>query len=95
MHIANDSLNAVLPYSGRSNAGAYSTDDNGINIHTKDFTYQANLLKNGNYNIKITLKNNRLTSSFSLQVNKKGTATLVANGINRENSNYTGVIQSL
>jgi len=95
LHIVNDSLSVMLPYSGRSGTASYTVDDNGINIHTKDFTYQATLLKNLNYTIRIALNNDRSTKSFSLQVNKKGIAMLVANSINRENSVYTGVIQSL
>ncbi len=95
LHVVNDSLSAVLPFSGQSNSAAYTTDDNGINIHTKNFTYKPTISKKGKYVIDITLKNDRVTRSFSLQVNKNGVAMLVANCINRDNAIYTGVIQDL
>ncbi len=94
-HLSNDSLSVALPYSGRSNSAAYTMDDNGINVHTKDFTYQVTPGKKGGYNIKIMLNNDRNTRSFSLRVNKKGFATLTVDCMNRETPVFTGVIQNL
>ncbi|HVZ95938.1 MAG TPA: DUF4251 domain-containing protein [Chitinophagaceae bacterium] len=94
-HIVNDSLSVALPYSGKSGTAAYTIDDNGINIHTKDFTYQSTSGKKGGYTIKILLSNDRNTRSFSLRINKKGFATLTADCMNREAPVFSGAIQNL
>lgn len=95
LHVINDSLSAGLPYSGRSRRADYTNDNNGIDVRTKDFTYQETPTKNGGYNIKISLNNDKTTSSFSLRVNKRGYATLSADCINRDSEVYSGVIQIL
>ena len=95
LHVVNDSLSVALPYSGRSYQAAYTVDDNGINLHTKEFTYKETPTKKGGYDIKIMFKNAGTTTSFSLRVNKKGIAMLTADCINREAQVYTGVVQNL
>jgi|GEM_PF-3154096 len=95
LHLINDSLSTVLPYSGRSNTAAYTIDENGINMRTKSFTYQETPTKKGGYNIKILLNNDRTANSFTLRVKKNGVAMLTADCINRDSEVYTGVIQVL
>ncbi len=94
-HLVNDSISVALPYHGNSGTAAYTMDDNGINVHTKSFSYELTPLKNGGYYIKINLNNDRLTRSFSLKVNKKGSALLTVESINRDPVSFTGVINSI
>jgi hypothetical protein len=94
-HLMNDSLSTALPYHGNSGTAAYTVNDNGINIHTKDFSYQLKPLKNGGYFIKINLNNDRITRSFSLRVNKKGYTLLTVESINRDPVSFSGIINGI
>ena len=94
-HLVNDSLSTSLPYHGNSGVAAYTIDDNGINVHTKDFSYQLTSLKNGGYFIKIKLNGDRITRSFSLHVNKKGYATLTVESVNRDPVSFNGVVNGI
>ena len=94
-YLINDSVSVALPYHGHSGAAAYTMDDNGINTHTKDFTYQCRAAKNGAFTIKINLNNDRLTRSFSIRVNKKGNAVLTVDSINRDAVSFNGVVDGL
>jgi len=95
LHVVNDSLSVALPYSGRSDQAAYTVDDNGINLQTKQFTYKETPTKKGGYDIRIMIKIAGTATTFSLHVNKKGIAMLTADRINREAQIYTGVVQNL
>lgn len=95
LHVVKDSIYAVLPFSGRSNTASYTMSDNGINVNTKKFTYDETTTKKGGYIVKIALKDDRVTSSFSLHVNKNGMATLAAACYNRDGQVYTGGIMPL
>lgn len=94
-HLVDDSISVALPYHGNSGTAAYTMDDNGINVHTKSFSYELTPLKNGGYYIKINLNNDRLTRSFSLKVNKKGYALLTVESINRDPVSFSGVINNI
>jgi len=94
-HLENDSLSVTLPYHGNSGTAAYTMDDNGINVHTKDFSYNLTSLKNGGYYIKISLNGDRITRSFSLRINKKGYAFLTVESINRDPVSFSGVINNI
>lgn len=94
-YLMNDSISVTLPYHGNSGTAAYTMDDNGINVHTKSFSYKSTPLKNGGYFIKITLNNDRRTRSFSLKVDKKGYALLTVEGINRDPVSFSGILNSI
>ena len=94
-NLLTDSLSVTLPYHGNSGTAAYTMDQNGINVHTKDFTYKSTPLKNGGYYIKIYLTGDRITRSLSLRVNKKGYALLTVESINRDPVSFSGVITNI
>ena len=95
LKVIQDSISAALPFSGRSNTASYTMSENGINVNTKKFTYDETATKKGGYFIKIVLKNDRVTNSFSLRVNKNGMATLAAESYNRDSQVYSGGIMPL
>lgn len=94
-NVLNDSVSVTLPYHGNSGTAAYTMDDNGINVHTKAFSYKSVPLKNGGYYIKINLNNDRLTRSFSLKIDKKGYTLLTVDSINRDPVSFSGVISGI
>lgn len=94
-NLINDSVSVALPYHGNSGTAAYTMDDNGINIHTKSFSYKETPLKNGGYYIKINISNDRLTRSLALKVDKKGYASLTVESINRDPVSFSGVINNI
>lgn len=95
LSVINDSVSAALPYHGNSGVAAYSMDDNGINVHTRAFSYNETPTKKGGYVIKIKLKNDRLTSDFTLRISKKGYAVLAVDSYNRDAITFDGVINAL
>lgn len=87
-----DSLEVELPYYGR----AYSTDyppssDNGIHIKSADFSYVADTLKKGGWDITIKPKNTTVNSIY-LSVSTSGYCTTRIISSNKDPISYYGTI---
>lgn len=96
LSIMNDSISAYLPYYGRAyTAPNPASTDNGIKAQTKKFSYAYKQNKKGIYIVTITLKDDRTTSSFTLNIGLNGYATLQVQSVNRDAISFYGNIQPL
>jgi hypothetical protein len=87
-----DSLSVDLPYYGRSFTASYPPTDLSIEFKTSEFSYQADTLKKGGWNISIVPKNQSNASKISLSITTSGYCTLRVSSNTREPISYYGTI---
>jgi Domain of unknown function (DUF4251) len=92
MKVSKDTVEAYLPFYGKTNSIPGSIADNGINFKATDFKYTLQEKKKGGWNIKITLKDAGDTKQLSLVVSASGYATLQVTSANREFISFDGSI---
>lgn len=96
LSVMDDSVYAYLPYYGRAYTAPNPTSmDNGIKVHTKKFSYSYKQNKKGVYIVTINLNNDKITSSFTLNIGLDGYATLQVQSVNRDAISFYGTIQPL
>jgi hypothetical protein len=93
LKISKDTLEAYLPYFGKTNSMPGSSSDNGINFKATDFKYAIEEKKKGGWNIKIALKDAGETKQLFLTISTSGYATLQVTSANREFISFNGYIQ--
>lgn len=93
LKVSKDTVEAYLPFFGKTNSIPGSLSDNGINFKATDFKYTLQEKKKGGWNIKITLKDAGETKQLSLTVSATGYATLQVTSTNREFITFNGYIQ--
>ena len=94
--VMDDSISAYLPYYGRAYTAPNPTStDNGIKVNTKKFSYTYKQNKKGIYIVTINPENDRVTSSFILNIGLNGYATLQVQSVNRDAISFYGDIQLL
>lgn len=90
LKVSKDTVEAYLPFFGKTNSIPGSLSDNGINFKATDFKYTLQEKKKGGWNIKITLKDAGETKQLSLTVSATGYATLQVTSTNREFITFNG-----
>jgi hypothetical protein len=91
--VANDNVDAYLPYYGRSYMAPRNPNETGIKFNTKDFSYKADKKKKGNYIVTIRPVDTKSdVLSLTLNISEKGYASLSVISNNRQTISYTGFI---
>jgi hypothetical protein len=91
--VANDSVEAYLPYYGRSYMAPRNPNEGGIKFNTKEFSYKADKKKKGNYIVTIKPVDSKSdVMSMMLNVTEKGYASLSVVSNNRQTITYNGFI---
>lgn len=90
--INKDSIEAYLPYYGRSYTPEIGTNDNGIKFKSKDFAYKTSKGKKNGWTIKINPKDVRNNQNMTLMVTTNGYATLNVNNNNKQPITFNGYI---
>ncbi|MBS1946476.1 MAG: DUF4251 domain-containing protein [Bacteroidetes bacterium] len=91
--ISKDSVQASLPYYGKTNTMPSSLLDNGINFKVSNFKYSLNEKKKGGWNIKINIKDGGDVKQLTLAITALGYTTLGVTSENREFISFRGYIQ--
>jgi hypothetical protein len=93
LRINRDSLQADLPYYGRAYSTDYppSSDNGGIRLNTTQFTYAADTIKKGGWDITIKPKNSKISSIY-LTIGTSGYCTVRINSSNRDPISYYGTV---
>lgn len=91
MQVLGDSIIAHLPYIGADRSGPFSPSNIGIDFRTSDFTYKTVEKKSG-WSIAIIPKDVKNANQISLNVSRKGYATLQVLSNYRESISFTGYI---
>jgi len=93
LNVATDSIGAYLPYYGRAYTAPRNSNEGGIKVGTKEFSYKADKKKKGNYIVTIKPKDsNGDVLSMILNIGEKGYASLSVVSNNRQTITYNGFI---
>ena len=95
MQLKTDTLQAYLPYFGRSYSATLGTDAGGIDFTTVDFTYLVSPTKKGGWDITLTPKNVANVSKMTLSLTESGYGNLVVTSNTRDLISYYGSIQAV
>ncbi|RYY06882.1 MAG: DUF4251 domain-containing protein [Sphingobacteriaceae bacterium] len=93
--VSKDSVDSYLPYYGRAYVAPINPNDpteTGIQFKSKQFDYQSNLLKKGNWEITIIPHDVKETRKFILNISQEGYASLSVNSGNRQSISFNGYI---
>ncbi|MES2828701.1 MAG: DUF4251 domain-containing protein [Bacteroidota bacterium] len=91
--VDNESVDAYLPYFGRSYNAPKNPNETGIKFNSKEFSYKADKNKKGNYVITIKPEDTKGdVMSMTLNVSKNGYASLSVISNNRQTISYNGYI---
>jgi Domain of unknown function (DUF4251) len=92
LKVSKDSLQADLPYYGRSFNTSYPPTDLSVQFNTTDFTYVADSAKKGGWSITIVPKNENSANKIYLSVTSTGYCTVQVNSNSRQPISYYGTI---
>lgn len=90
--VTRDSIEAYLPYFGRSYVPQMSPDDAGIKFKSKDFSYKSSNRKKG-WLIKIEPKDIKDRQNMTLTITQNGYATLSINNNNKQPITFNGYLE--
>ncbi|RYE36622.1 MAG: DUF4251 domain-containing protein [Sphingobacteriaceae bacterium] len=93
--ISRDSVDSYLPYYGRAYVAPYNPTDpaqTGIQFKSKDFDYQENTDRKGNYEVTIVPHDVKETRKFFLNISDEGYATLSVTSNNRQSISFNGYV---
>ena len=90
-----DSLNAYLPYFGKSYTAPMNPADVGINVATTVFDYKISEGEKNSYEILMKPKDKVYNAEFDLTVYDNGTAYLQVTQPDRQPISFTGYIKGL
>jgi Domain of unknown function (DUF4251) len=93
LKVKTDTLQAYLPYFGRSYSPTLGTDGGGIDFTTLDFTYLVSPTKKGGWDITLTPKHVANVSKMTLSLSPSGYGNLVVTSNTRDLISYYGYIQ--
>jgi hypothetical protein len=93
LSIKKDRLDAELPYYGRAYTTDYppSNSNGGIKFSSSDFSYVADTVKKGGWDITIKPKNTKVNTIY-LTITTSGYCTVRVNSNDRDPISYYGVI---
>lgn len=92
LQIDQDSLSVDLPYYGRAYSSTYPGSDPGLSFNTIQFSYQADTLKKGGWNIVIQPKNPSGVNKISMDITTSGYCIVRVNSNNRDMISFYGTI---
>ncbi|TDQ06559.1 DUF4251 domain-containing protein [Pedobacter metabolipauper] len=87
-----DSVDAYLPYYGRSYTAPLNPNDSGIKFSSKKFSYTNTKKKKGNWVITIRPKDTRDINSLTIHVSTKGYASVTVNSNSKQSISFNGYI---
>ncbi|RYE35814.1 MAG: DUF4251 domain-containing protein [Sphingobacteriaceae bacterium] len=93
--VSKDSVDSYLPYYGRAYVAPVNPTDptqTGIQFKSKQFDYQSNLLKKGNWEITIVPHDVKETRKFIFNISQEGYASLSVTSGNRQAISFNGYI---
>lgn len=91
--VDNESIDAYLPYYGRSYNAPKNPNEGGIKFNSKEFSYKADKNKKGNYVVTIKPADSKGdVLSMTLNITQKGYAILSVVSNNRQTITYNGYI---
>ncbi len=93
LKIDKDTIQAFLPYFGKTNSFNVGSTDNGINFKSGNFKYTKQDKKKGGWNIKVVLKDAGDTKEVALNITSSGFATLEVSSENKQSISFNGYIQ--
>jgi hypothetical protein len=97
MRISKDTIDAYLPYFGRSYTAPTDPSQLGIRFVSTDFVYTSEVKKNGSYDIKIEPKDISNTQLLGLRmyfnVSNSGYGNLNVQFTNRQSISFYGTIE--
>jgi hypothetical protein len=92
LRLNKDSLQADLPYYGRSFTTSYPPTDLSVQFTTTEFSYVADSTKKGGWSITIVPKNENSASKIYMSVTSSGYCTVQVNSNSRQPISYYGTI---
>jgi len=90
-----DTLNADLPYYGRSYSAGYPGTDLAIQFGTTQFSYVGDTTKKGSWEITIIPKNESKASKIYMTISKSGYCTMNISSNSRDQISYYGTIDAI
>ncbi|HVM87707.1 MAG TPA: DUF4251 domain-containing protein [Puia sp.] len=93
LKVSKDTVEAYLPYYGKTNAMPASVLDDGFSFKAGDFKYTLQERKKGGWNIKIALKDAKDVTELHLTITPSGYATLQVTSTDKEFISYNGYVQ--
>lgn len=93
--VSKDSVDSYLPYYGRAYVAPINPTDpseTGIQFKSKQFDYQNNQTKKGNWEITIIPRDVKETRKFILSISEEGYASLNVTSNNRQSISFNGYI---
>jgi Domain of unknown function (DUF4251) len=94
LKVNKDSLQADLPYYGRSFTTSYPPTDLSVQFTTTQFSYVADSAKKGGWSITIVPKNENSASKIYMSVTSTGYCTVQVNSNSRQPISYYGTISA-
>lgn len=95
LRISNDSIEAYLPYFGRSHTATMATSDAGIKFISTNFDYTVEEKKVGLYEIVIKTKDTPRNSIFYLSAGSNGYGSLRVQENDRQSISFNGNIDGI
>ena len=95
LRIKGDTVQAYLPYFGRSYSATLGTESGPIDFSTKDFDYSITEGKKGGWNIKIIPSNVNNVRQMLLNVSSSGYANLQVTSNFRDMISFYGIVQHI
>jgi hypothetical protein len=95
LKVNGDSLNADLPYYGKSYTAPMNPSDVGIKVTSTDFDYSVADGKKNSYEVFIKPKDKVYNSEFNLTVYDNGTAYLQVTSPDRQSISFNGYIKAV
>ncbi|HEY4967294.1 MAG TPA: DUF4251 domain-containing protein [Puia sp.] len=93
LKLMNDSLSVYLPYYGRAyNTGYQTNSDNGIQFNSHDFTYSADTIKKGGWDITIKPKGVKVSTIY-LSISSNGYSIVRINSNDRDPISFYGIVK--
>jgi hypothetical protein len=92
LQINNDSLSVELPYYGRAYSSSYPGTNSPLSFKSTHFSYVADTLKKGGWNIQIQPKDNTDVNKINLEITTSGYCTVRVSSNTRDMISFYGTI---